>query len=183
MNQISTTIEQSDRLIACGVDPATADMCWTQRTHRIDGTPIKKSHQKANLWLGYPSRRVLEDYEQRIDTPAWSLSILLAMIPSSLQSPYGTQYRFELSKLRMHDEWEAQWFSGHDRFIPRDKNNNYHRLWDKSPIEACVKAIEWLTSNGYTLEEANKAKATIRCAISDLKRLRDTLSTEYETDE
>ena len=58
--QIATTIEQSNRLISCGINPKTADMCWTQRTHRIDGSPIRRSHQKANLWMGYPCKRILE---------------------------------------------------------------------------------------------------------------------------
>ena len=33
------------------------------------------------------------------------------------------------------------------------KSKTYHELWDKSPIEACVKAIEWLTANNYKLNE------------------------------
>lgn len=85
--------------------------------------------------------------------PAWSLSRLLSLLPTSIMSPLGNEYMLELSKLRMHDAWEVQWFSGRDRFRTYDKKKNFHKLWDKSPIEACVKAIEWVTSNGYKLNE------------------------------
>lgn len=65
----------------------------------------------------------------------------------------GNKYMLELSKLRMHNMREIQWFNGMVRWKTRDKNGNFCKLWDKSPIEACVKAIEWLTSNGYKLNE------------------------------
>lgn len=86
-------------------------------------------------------------------SPAWSLSALLGLLPSSISSPLGNEYRLELSKLRMHNAWEVQWWYNRSRFTTYDKQKKFHKLWDKSPIEACVKAIEWLTSNGYKLNE------------------------------
>lgn len=116
---IATTLEQSARLIACGIHPNTADMCWTRRTHRIDGTPIKKTHQKENLWLGFPCKRILEDNEQRIDTPAWSLSALLSLIPQRIIAPKAeTPCDFMLH--HFSKEWCAMYHDGKSSGDPDD---------------------------------------------------------------
>ncbi len=133
--QIATTPEQSRRLISCGVDPKTADMCWKQMFN--------------------PKRMSLIAHKPFWDdvTPAYSLSRLLELLPTSLTSELGGRYMLELSKLRMHDAWEIQWYSGQRRWTTRDKDGKFCKLWDKSPIEACVKAIEWLTKEGYKLNQ------------------------------
>lgn len=136
-HQIATTPEQSARLIACGVDLSTADMMWKE-----DLTSIR---------LQVLNHQWIENLRNLHYSPAWSFSALLALIPPCLHSPMGTEYRLELSTLRIHTEFEVQWFSGHDRWHPTDENGGYVRLWDKSPIEALVKAIEWLTLKSIKL--------------------------------
>lgn len=138
--QIATTQDQAARLLRCGVPADTADMCYDSGALSLMDYD-SAVHERD-------SRR--ESYEV---IPAWSLSRLLSLLPTSIMSPLGNEYMLELSKLRMHDAWEVQWFSGRDRFRTYDKKKNFHKLWDKSPIEACVKAIEWVTSNGYKLNE------------------------------
>lgn len=59
----------------------------------------------------------------------------------------------ELSKRRMHNVWEVQWVYSRSRFTTYNKQKVFQKLWNKSPIEACVKAIEWLMTNGYKLNE------------------------------
>lgn len=141
--QIATTIEQSARLKSCGIDLNTADMCWTQRTHRIDGSPIKKSHQKANLWLGYPCKRVLEDDEQRIDTPAWSLSALLELMPDEI-TEYDDCFdecgSYNLLIYPYMQGWQIAYEYCEDDECYCLKCIHYAEL-----IEACVRMIEWLT--------------------------------------
>lgn len=137
---IATDSLQSQRLLRCGVLADTADMCYDSGALSLMDYD-SAVHERD-------SRR--ETYEV---VPAWSLSRLLSLLPTSIMSPLGNEYMLELSKLRMHDAWEVQWFSGRDRFRTYDKKKNFHKLWDKSPIEACVKAIEWVTSNGYKLNE------------------------------
>lgn len=137
---IATDSLQSQRLLRCGVPADTADMCYDSGALSLMDYD-SAVHERD-------SRR--ESYEV---IPAWSLSRLLSLLPTSIMSPLGNEYMLELSKLRMHDAWEVQWFSGRDRFRTYDKKKNFHKLWDKSPIEACVKAIEWVTSNGYKLNE------------------------------
>lgn len=135
--QIATTPEQSKRLLACGVNPDSADMFYTNYTTK----PNDKAPCTKTAPLGIRKDLI----------PAWSLSALLALLPTSLTSAMGNKYMLELSKLRMHNAWEVQWFNGRERWCTVDKDKKYHKLWDESPLEACVKAIEWLTANGYTL--------------------------------
>ena len=154
--QIATTPEQSQRLIACGVNPDSADMCYLY--FNSDRGQISR-----NEYLRLYCETLTDCREELVpkdfvdcnyrdnDSPAWSLSALLALLPTSLTSAMGNKYMLELSKLRMHNAWEVQWFNGRERWRTVDKDKKYHKLWDESPIEACVKAIEWLTANGYTL--------------------------------
>lgn len=134
--EIATTKEQSRRLLACGVSADTADMHIDDYVE-LWASPYKDSQRK----------------DEKDFTPAWSLSALLGLLPTSILSPMGNKYMLELSRLRMHDAWEVQWFNGRERFRTYDKQKVFHKLWDKSPIEACVKAIEWLAANGYKLNE------------------------------
>lgn len=132
---IATTSDQSARLLKCGVPAESADMSIDTDTNK--------------LYLGAYSERVDKVHE----VPAWSLSRLLELLPTSILSPLGNEYMLELSKRRMHDAWEIQWVYVRNRFVTYDKHHNFHRLWDKSPIGACVKAIEWLTENNYKLNQ------------------------------
>lgn len=136
----ATTIDQSNRLLTCGVDPNTADMCWAQRTRRIDGSPIKKSHQKANLWFGYPCRRILIDDEERIDTPAWSIGALFVIVPKTIIIPNGTEVAFGLYWDEQYECWTTTYFG-------------FHLEQSNSIIETIVLMVEWLISNGYKLNE------------------------------
>lgn len=134
--EIATTKEQSRRLLACGVSADTADMHIDDYVE-LWASPYKDSQRK----------------DEKDFIPAWSLSALLGLLPTSILSPMGNKYMLELSSLRMHDAWEVQWFNGREKFRTYDKQKVFHKLWDKSPIEACVKAIEWLAANGYKLNE------------------------------
>ena len=59
---MATTKEQSRRLLACGVSPDTADMCWT----RFE--PDGEKYEFASL----------------SPIPAWSLSALLGLLPKEI---------------------------------------------------------------------------------------------------
>ncbi|MCM1142099.1 MAG: hypothetical protein NC453_26310 [Muribaculum sp.] len=143
--QIATNPEQSNRLIACGVDLTTADMCWTQRTHRIDVYPIKRSLQKANLWLGYPCKRVLEDDEQRIDTPAWSLSAVIRLLPSGIKD--DNYYFDEISNYTLLIYPYMQGWQVEYKYCKDDECHCLKCIHDAELVEACVRMIEWLIQN------------------------------------
>lgn len=137
---IATTQEQAARLLRCGVSADTADMCYDSGALSL--------MDYDNAVHERDSRR--ESYEV---VPAWSLSRLLSLLPTAIMSPLGNEYMLELSKRRMHNVWEVQWVYSRSRFTTYNKQKVFQKLWDKSPIEACVKAIEWLTESGYKLNE------------------------------
>lgn len=69
MSQIATTIEQSKRLLAAGLDPESADMSWH-----------KYRTSKWDLWVGW-SDRELPDFQF---VPAWSLSRLWDLLSGTV---------------------------------------------------------------------------------------------------
>lgn len=158
---IATTKDQSQRLLRCGVPADTADMCWHGAIVPRGGslTSMPEPSEEWDLWATpyscmpeeMQAAKLMEDYNEI--QPAWSLSDLLALLPTSIMSPLGNEYMLELSKRRMHNAWEVQWVYSRSRFITCNKQKVFQKLWDKSPIEACVKAIEWLTENNIKLNE------------------------------
>ena len=145
---IATTREQSVRLLQCGVDPKTADMCLSTRIRRIDGTPIAKKSQTTNLWVGYPCWRITSSDEELENLPAWSLSALLSLLPKEICDENDNSFYFSLTKeLPLTNEYCAV-------YLPcRDDNSSIVRKRDNDPIEACVQLIEWLIANNYKLNE------------------------------
>ena len=119
--QIATTKEQSQRLIACGVKVESADMCYVGGYKEVCAIPFSKCDNE--------------------DTPAWSLSALLSLLPKCLMWQ-GLYYRLVMGP--NENGWEIEY---NDLSVL----NNLHRVKADSPIEACVQMIEWLTKNGYTL--------------------------------
>ena len=129
--QIATTPEQSQRLIACGVNPDSADMFYTNYTTK----PNDKAPCTKTAPLGIRKDLI----------PAWSLSALLALLPKHLKDEYGyNKHSFVIEYA--HTASPSQWRIAYDGWYNEDVS-----FYDVSPIEACVEAIEWLTANGYTL--------------------------------
>lgn len=126
-HQIATNPEQSQRLIACGVNPDSADMAWKE-----DLTSIRLEV------LNHPW---IENLRNLHYSPAWSLSALLALVPQDLMWQ-GLYYRFVMGP--NENRWEIEY---NDLSVM----NNLHRVIADTPIEACVQMTEWLTANGYTL--------------------------------
>lgn len=131
-HEIATNPEQSQHLIACGVDPKSADMVW------MDDKP-----NNPRLAL---RTEIIEDGNPYIVTVAWSLSALLAMFPKEIYDKSDDMYYFSLAKeMAASDDYRAAykpcWSEGEDLIYK----------CSPSPIEACVQMIEWLVENGYKL--------------------------------
>lgn len=123
-HQISTTPDQSQRLIACGVNPESADMLYFD-----------------NAILELRGLGKIPEYS----TPAWSLSALLGLLPKHLKDKFGyNAHSFVIEYA--HTASPSQWGIAYNGWYNGDES-----FYDVSLIEACVKAIEWLTANGYTL--------------------------------
>ena len=74
MTQIATTLEQSKRLLAAGLDPKSCDMRWTNEVEVDDGWGfiITEEEEEYHLELGQP----FFVYPSDPSIPAWSLARL-----------------------------------------------------------------------------------------------------------
>lgn len=134
--QIATTREQSDRLLKCGVSAYTADMFYQ--------TPITVS-QKAtseDILLAKKAGQTLFD----TDIPAFSLNCLLGLLPFKIHSG-KYEYWLDIAPMDYGRQWSIGYYCTEK---PRVIKGLTHT---DSLIECAVQEIEWLTSNGYKLNE------------------------------
>lgn len=130
---ICTSVEQSHRLLSCGVDPKTADMCWedypgdTKQLSAISGNPF-----------------TIEG------VPAWSLSALISLLPMSIGKDNG-YYPLQLQAYP-HEEDCYKWCLA---YYDEKQEVSRHYTEAPTPIEACVRMIEWLSEHKY---EPNKTE-------------------------
>ena len=124
---ISTTKDQSARLLKCGVSADTADMMFTPH-NTLSTEPYK------------------ETLENRGYIPAWSLSALLGLLPFKIHS---CKYEYWLDIAPM--DYGKQWSIGYYCIEKPKVIKGLTRM--DSLIECAVQEIEWLTANGYKLNE------------------------------
>ncbi len=138
---IATTPEQSTRLTACGVDPKSADMYY-----QVPITLSQKQRGEDILLLKRPGKTLYN-----IDTPAWSLSALLPMLPSKIEideDPCNETQEYGLLIYPFMSGWQIDY-----QYCENDECQCLKCIYDTDLIEACVKAIEWLTANNYKLNQ------------------------------
>ena len=124
-NNISTTREQSERLLALGLKPETADMHYTS----IPTLKANTLQVSANIYLDLGS-------PENGETPSWSLSRLLEMMPEYIM--YGSE---EL-KFKILYPTVGYFYI---------ENECYYS--DADIFDNCVNMIAWLIDAGYFNEE------------------------------
>lgn len=135
--QIATTREQSDRLLKCGVPAESADM-YIDNYNTLWTVPFKDCARKKEEGFA----------------PAFSLSRLLSLLPKEIDID-GYSYRISIYYENPDEPVIGnQWCL----YYKPKKHNEKSRIDDipmyaPDPIEACVQLIEWLTANGYKLNE------------------------------
>ena len=123
---LSTTQEQSARLLRCGVSTDTADMMFTPH----------------NTLSTEPYKEALED---RGYIPAWSLSRLLTLLPFKI--PCGNfEFWLDVAPINFGTQWSIGYYCTEK---PRTIKGLKHT---ESLIECAVQEIEWLSANGYKLK-------------------------------
>lgn len=149
MTQIATNKDQSARLIACGLDPKSADMCylyWNESGEQLSREEyleiFNESFLDGRIEL-VPKDFGDYDHSYENDSPAWSLLRLLSLLPKDLMWQ-GLYYRLVMGP--NEKGWEIEY---NDLSVL----NNLHRTTADNLIEAVVKMIEWLSQNGYKLNE------------------------------
>lgn len=131
--KIATDRSQSDRLLRCGVSADTADMIGIEPEYGYECEP----------WSS------MQGQDTRGYFPAWSLSALLWLLPSSITDEYDTYFQLQLTAYPNEEDcykWCLSYYS-----LEGEISLFYNEAPD--PIEACVRMIEHLTNNGYKLNE------------------------------
>ncbi len=167
ISSISTDKKQSERLIALGVKPETADMVYHYTKSKVSAlewelktTPptlrgkFWTPNRIAKLALSFHKRpdgtpmtgeEVFDEIWGR-DIPAWSLSRLLEMLPNEVPDPK--------SGFEAHHPELIKHASGYNLSIRRytaDCLVGTHI--EDTPIECCVSMIEWLIKNHHFNKE------------------------------
>ena len=125
---ICTTQDQSARLLRCGVPAESADMSIDTDTDK--------------LYLGAYSERVDKVHE----VPAWSLNRLLTLLPFKI--PCGNfEFWLDVAPINFGTQWSIGYYCTEK---PRTIKGLTHT---ESLIECAVREIEWLSANGYKLNE------------------------------
>lgn len=146
---ISTTKEQSGRLIACGVSVDTADM-YIDNYDGLWASPYKDNQRKNEKGF----------------TPAWSLGRLLDILPKHLDNFSMTKWYSpfieEYDKIEAVEMDTPSVLDGDVKLCFGGKTWDVDYDWDgfmgylpqsETPIEAIVLAIELLHANGYKFNE------------------------------
>lgn len=129
--QIATTREQSDRLLKCGLSAYTADMTL--------------SYCKGGFYelMATPFHYGCFNEE---DVPAWSLSALLGLLPFKIHSG-KYEYWLDIAPMDYGRQWSIGYYCMEKPKVIKGLTHT------DSLIECAVQEIEWLTSNGYKLNE------------------------------
>lgn len=127
---ICTTQEQSARLLQCGVSADTADMIGVEPDYGYECEPW--SSMRGHDTRGY--------------FPAWSLSALLGLLPFKIHSG-KYEYWLDIAPMNYGKQWSIGYYC-------TEKPRTIKGLTRAdSLIECAVQEIEWLTANGYKLNE------------------------------
>lgn len=132
---IATTKEQCVRLLRSGVSADTADMA----RYEDDEVPMMPWDWATGSYGG--------------TFPAWSLSKLLGLLPKEIkvdESPYDEVQKYGLLIYPFMGGWQVDY-----QYCEDDECHCLKCVHGTDPIEACVKAIEWLSANGYKLNDVN----------------------------
>ena len=124
---ISTTQDQSARLLQCEVSADTADMMFTPH----------------NTLSTEPYKEALKD---RGYTPAWSLSALLGLLPFKIHS-CKYEYWLDIAPMDYGKQWSIGYYCIEKPKVIKGLTHTGNL------IECAVQEIEWLTINGYKLNE------------------------------
>lgn len=127
--QIATNRLQSDRLLKCGVQAESADM-YINNYDELWAAPFKDCARKKEEGF----------------VPAWSLSALLGLLPFKIHSG-KYEYWLDIAPMDYGRQWSIGYYCTER---PRVIKGLTHT---DSLIECAVQEIEWLSKNGYKLNE------------------------------
>lgn len=122
-SQICTSREQSDKLLALGLNKETADM----------------SIGHTGLLYPYPHR----EEEDRVFIPAWSLHRLIEMMPTTIKSRYGYVNLAVNAELVQYQYYDEDYM----------RNECYQHFNDGTLYDNLIDCIDWLIKEGLFNKE------------------------------
>lgn len=137
MIQIATDTSQSARLLDCGLDPKSADFVW------MDDNPPRLTLRTE----------IIEDSNLYIMGYGWSLSALLRLLPTEIKEDNGYYDEIVTYGLLIYPYMQG-WQIDYQCCVD-DECYCLKCIHDTELIEACVRAIEYLSQNGYKLNMIN----------------------------
>ena len=138
MSKICTSVEQSKKLVELGIDVNTADMALCGGTQLLTTNYVLAKKKFSNAG------------EISIE-PAWSLSALLDLLPSSLSLyPEATEEEVKEGKYRSSDLIASK-----EGYLRKRYDGDYQYRYDgikvvgdfQSPLDAVFEIICWLKEN------------------------------------
>lgn len=134
MKEQVTSIEQSKRLIELGVPAHKASMVWFPE-YKIRNHQLLICHEGSyELIMKHTSYGDMEDKV----IPAFTVADLIAILPTTCGG-----FQIGLDRVRKDNT----------NIFYEDYADSSHIIFfiENSLVESCVKAIEWVVSNNYTL--------------------------------
>ena len=132
-SQICTTKEQSERLLALGLKPNTADCMYSVMTKEYNGRYILEEDRHYNLCLFRQEDFQSVGFSHYEHIPAWSLSRLIELINLKIQ------FRIKECTTVIYGISHSQPFQSFSG-IGIDGKSYYNSI---------INAIEWLIKEGY----------------------------------
>lgn len=127
--KISTTQDQSARLLQCGVSADTADMIGVEPGYGYECEP----------WSS------MQGHDTRGYFPAWSLSRLLTLLPFKIHSG-KYEYWLDIAPINYGKQWSIGYYCMEKPKVIKGLTHT------DNLIECAVQEIEWLSDNGYKLK-------------------------------
>lgn len=139
MNKICTSIEQSKKLKELGIDTDTADMHWQY---------IEEDNGQLQ-WFYFPKDFSINENES---IPAWSLSVLLKLLPSEFEETgsFGTfKYKIDIRKYKSTDEMDVYQIAYGNYLIGNSMGwkDMINTGWREDLLDAAFEMICWLKEN------------------------------------
>lgn len=125
-SQIATTREQSQQLLALGLKPETADMCYNEY---FESLPLEINRNNS-----------IQDKKY---IPAWSLSRLLELIPKSIEQINRPNADLELNSDGVY------WFVTYEEL----GYEVIHQEMKHDLFDAIISTIQWLIGNNLFNKE------------------------------
>ena len=135
---ITTTPEQSARLLQCGVDPETADMSWRTIPCPSDNVPWSDPQL-----LVLPYSVAKDIYHDDYIESAWSLSALLSLLPKEIDVN-GTSAR-----LQMYNHPAEYWIASYVTYNGGTLTYQNPCSAEKELIDALCSLLVWCLEKGY----------------------------------